>query len=76
MTTPETGPPDHRGRRLRALTRTGGMRHGVAYLVSGPKDGRSARMTQVYDLSDPANPCTSVTSDAPETSPERKGRCP
>ena len=29
---------------------------GIAYLVSGPKDWRVRRMTQIYDLSDPAKP--------------------
>jgi hypothetical protein len=29
---------------------------GIAYLVSGLPDWRTRRMTQVYDLSDPANP--------------------
>jgi hypothetical protein len=29
---------------------------GIAYLVSGPPDWRVRRMTQVYDLSDPAHP--------------------
>jgi hypothetical protein len=29
---------------------------GIAYLVSGPPDWRTDRMTKVYDLSDPENP--------------------
>jgi len=29
---------------------------GIAYLISGVQDWRSTRMTQVYDLSDPAKP--------------------
>ena len=29
---------------------------GIAYLVSGPPDWRTRRMTQIYDLSDPAHP--------------------
>jgi len=29
---------------------------GIAFLVSGPPDWRARRMTQVYDLSDPAHP--------------------
>ena len=29
---------------------------GIAYLVSGPADWRTRRMTQIYDLSDPARP--------------------
>ena len=29
---------------------------GIAYLVSGPPDWRVRRMTQIYDLSDPAKP--------------------
>src|SRR6201997_2801488 len=29
---------------------------GIAYLVSGAPDWRTRRMTQIYDLSDPANP--------------------
>ena len=32
------------------------MRTGIAYLVSGAPDWRTRRMTQVYDLSDPAHP--------------------
>jgi hypothetical protein len=29
---------------------------GIAYLVSGPPEWRTRRMTQIYDLGDPANP--------------------
>ena len=29
---------------------------GIAYVISGPKDWRTRRMTKIYDLSDPANP--------------------
>jgi hypothetical protein len=29
---------------------------GIAYVVSGPKDWRTRRMTKIYDLSDPAKP--------------------
>jgi hypothetical protein len=32
------------------------MRRGIAYLVSGLEGWRTRRMTQVYDLSDPARP--------------------
>ncbi|SFJ06220.1 hypothetical protein [Bradyrhizobium sp. Gha] len=48
------------------ITRLGGLKDthkswwecdtGVAYLVSGAPDWRTRRMTQVYDLSDPAHP--------------------
>jgi len=48
------------------VTRLGGLKDthkswwecdtGIAYLVSGPTDWRVRRMTQVYDLSDPAHP--------------------
>ena len=48
------------------VTRIGGLRDthknwwecdtGIAYLVSGAPGWRTRRMTQVYDLSDPANP--------------------
>ncbi|MDD1537232.1 MULTISPECIES: LVIVD repeat-containing protein [unclassified Bradyrhizobium] len=48
------------------ITRLGGLKDthkswwecdtGIAYLVSGPPDWRTRRMTQVYDLSDPARP--------------------
>jgi hypothetical protein len=29
---------------------------GIAYVISGPKEWRTRRMTKIYDLSDPANP--------------------
>src|SRR5947199_3320235 len=48
------------------ITRSGGLKDthknwwecdtGIAYLVSGAPDWRTRRMTQVYDLSDPAHP--------------------
>ena len=48
------------------VTRIGGLKDthknwwecdtGIAFLVSGAPDWRTRRMTQVYDLSDPANP--------------------
>src|SRR5262245_36406682 len=48
------------------ITRIGGLKDthknwwecdtGIAYLVSGAPDWRTRRMTQVYDLSDPAHP--------------------
>ena len=50
----------------RSITRIGGLKDthkswwecdtGIAYLVSGAPDWRTRRMTQIYDLSDPAHP--------------------
>ena len=33
---------------------------GIAYVISGPKEWRTRRMTKIYDLSDPAEPCSSA----------------
>ena len=35
---------------------------GIAYLVSGPKEWRTRRMTEIFDLSDPSKPVKSATS--------------
>ena len=37
---------------------------GIAYLVSGVRDWRVHRMTQVYDLSDPAHPVLKSATSA------------
>ena len=49
---------------------------GIAYLVSGVKDWRSRRMTQVYDLSDPAKPVHIRNFGRPgdEPGPDRPGQ--
>ena len=60
------------------ITRIGGLKDthkswwecdtGIAYLVSGAPDWRTRRMTQVYDLSDPAHP-----AEDPRLRPARPG---
>ena len=45
---------------------------GIAYLVSGVPGWRTRRMTQVYDLCDPANPSSSATSASSASSRARK----
>jgi len=47
---------------------------GVAYLVSTPPGWR-ARMTQIYDLSDPANPVKIRDSGWSDSSPAPPARC-
>jgi len=49
---------------------------GIALLVSGKPGWRAKRMMQVYDLSDPSNPCSSVTSAYPASSPARPASNP
>ena len=45
---------------------------GIAFLVSGLPDWRTRRMTQIYDLSDPAKPVSSATSACRASSRARR----
>ena len=49
---------------------------GIAYLVSGLKEWRTRRMTQVYDLSDPARPVFIRNFGRPGDEPGAKGPVP
>jgi hypothetical protein len=49
---------------------------GIAYLVSGVPDWRSTRMTQVYDLSDPAKPVLIRNWGVPGQEPGASGEPP
>lgn len=49
---------------------------GIAYLVSGVEGWRTRRMTQVYDLSDPANPRFIRNFGLPGQQPGGKGDVP
>jgi hypothetical protein len=49
---------------------------GIAYLVSGPTDWRTKRMTQVYDLSDPAHPVKIRDFGLPGQQPGATGTVP
>ncbi len=49
---------------------------GIAYLVSGEPSWRTRRMTQVYDLSDPANPVKIRDFGLPGQQPGAEGAVP
>ena len=49
---------------------------GIAYLVSGAPDWRTRRMTQVYDLSDPAHPVKIRDFGLPGQEPGSTGAVP
>src|SRR5258708_34533980 len=49
---------------------------GVAFLVSGAPDWRTRRMTQVYDLSDPAHPVKIRDFGLPGQEPGSTGAVP
>ncbi len=49
---------------------------GIAYLVSGPPDWRTRRMTQIYDLSDPAHPVKIRDFGLPGQQPGASGQVP
>ncbi|WP_296379402.1 hypothetical protein [Reyranella sp.] len=49
---------------------------GIAYLVGGAKDWRTKRMTQVYDLSDPAKPVHIRDFGLPGQEPGATGQVP
>jgi hypothetical protein len=49
---------------------------GIAYLVSGNKEWRTRRMTQVYDLSDPARPVKIRDFGLPGQQPGSSGAVP
>ena len=49
---------------------------GIAYLVSGPPDWRARRMTQIYDLSDPAKPVFIRNFGLPGQQPGSTGPVP
>ena len=49
---------------------------GIAYLVSGAPDWRTRRMTQVYDLSDPAHPVKIRDFGLPGQEPGATGAVP
>jgi hypothetical protein len=49
---------------------------GIAYLVSGPPDWRTKRMTQIYDLSDPAHPVKIRDFGLPGQQPGATGTVP
>jgi hypothetical protein len=49
---------------------------GIAFLVSGPPDWRTKRMTQVYDLSDPAHPVKIRDFGLPGQQPGATGAVP
>ena len=49
---------------------------GIAYLVSGPPDWRVRRMTQIYDLSDPAKPVFIRNFGLPGQQPGSTGPVP
>lgn len=67
------------------ITRIGGLKDthkswwecdtGIAYLVSGAPDWRTRRMTQIYDLSDPARPQKIRDFGLPGQEPVRPVRC-
>jgi hypothetical protein len=44
---------------------------GIAYVISGPKDWRTRRMTKIYDLGDPAKPVF-IRDWAPGRQPGRR----
>ena len=68
------------------ITRIGGLKDthknwwecdtGIAYLVSGAPDWRTRRMTQVYDLSDPAHPVKIRDFGLPGQEPGSTGAVP
>jgi len=68
------------------LTRLGGLKDthkswwecdtGIAYLVSGAPDWRTRRMTQIYDLSDPAHPVKIRDFGLPGQEPGATGQVP
>ena len=68
------------------VTRIGGLKDthkswwecdtGIAYLVSGAPDWRTRRMTQVYDLSDPAHPVKIRDFGLPGQEPGATGAVP
>lgn len=49
---------------------------GIAYLVSGPQDWRTRRMTLIYDLSDPAKPVFIRSFGLPGQQPGSTGPVP
>jgi hypothetical protein len=49
---------------------------GIAYLVSGAPDWRTRRMTQIYDLSDPAHPAKIRDFGLPGQEPGATGQVP
>src|SRR5256712_11032893 len=49
---------------------------GIAFLVSGPPDWRTRRMTQIYDLSDPAKPVFVRSFGLPGQQPGSTGPVP
>ena len=68
------------------ITRLGGLKDthknwwecdtGIAFLVSGAPDWRTRRMTQIYDLSDPANPVKIRDFGLPGQEPGATGAVP
>src|ERR1700739_4861171 len=68
------------------VTRIGGLKDthkswwecdtGIAFLVSGASDGRTRRMTEVYDLSDPAHPQKIRDFGLPGQEPRSTGAVP
>ena len=68
------------------ITRLGGLKDthknwwecdtGIAFLVSGAPDWRTRRMTQVYDLSDPAHPVKIRDFGLPGQEPGSTGAVP
>src|SRR5229473_3303903 len=68
------------------VTRIGGLKDthkswwecdtGIAFLVSGATDWRTRRMTQVYDLSDPAHPVKIRDFGLPGQEPDSTGAVP
>jgi len=68
------------------VTRLGGLKDthkswwecdtGIAFLVSGPPDWRVKRMTQIYDLSDPAHPVKIRDFGLPGQEPGATGAVP
>ncbi len=53
-----------------------GMRNRIAFLVSGAPDWRTRRMTQIYDLSDPAHPVKIRDFGLPGQEPGATGAVP
>src|SRR3989475_1098011 len=49
---------------------------GIAYIVSGPPDWRTRRMTKIYDLSDPSEPSFIRDFGLPGQQPGSKGPVP
>jgi hypothetical protein len=49
---------------------------GIAYVVSGPRDWRTRRMTQIYDLGDPAKPIFIRNFGLPGQQPGSTGPVP